>query len=128
MSIFNGWSTDISHDTGRAIDHAARALDIDPENAFCLTIDGVVHNNLLQRLDVAENRFDSALDRNPNESLSWLFSGILHAYRDDGEAAVDRAENALRLSPLDPLGYFFDSFVASTHLSVGDYEAGAEIC
>ncbi|MCR9136244.1 MAG: hypothetical protein NXI27_09620 [Alphaproteobacteria bacterium] len=126
MSVFNGWSTDISNDSGKAVDHVARALDIDPENAFCLTIDGVVNNNLLQRLDVAENRFNLALEYNPNESLSWLFSGVLHAYRDDGSAAVKRAENALRLSPLDPLGYFFDSFMASSYLSTGNFEAALE--
>ncbi|MDO8312349.1 MAG: hypothetical protein Q7T25_10440, partial [Sideroxyarcus sp.] len=52
MSVFNGWSTDRSHDTAMAQDCTARALDIEPENSFCLTIDGVVSNNLLMQMDV----------------------------------------------------------------------------
>lgn len=122
MSVFNGWSTDMAHEKGMAKDHIARALDIDPENAFCLTIDGVVHNNLLQQLDVAEDRFQRALELNPNESLSWLFSGILHAFRDESEEAVARSEKALRLSPLDPWRYFYDSFMASSLISAGKFE------
>jgi Tfp pilus assembly protein PilF len=121
MSIFNGWSTDQARDTQLAVDSTARALDIDPENAFCLTVDGAVNNNLLQRLDVAEDRFSAALSINPNEPMAWLSSGVLHAYRDDGAAAVKRVEKALRLSPLDPFGYFYDSLAASAYLSTGDF-------
>lgn len=121
MSVFNGWTTDAARDTQIALDCAARALDIDPENAFCLTIDGVVHNNLKQDLGIAQQRFDAALDLNPNESMAWLCSGILDAYRDDGASAVRRVEKAIRLSPMDPFGYFFDSLAASAHLAAQDY-------
>lgn len=121
-SIFNGWSEDIPRDIGKARDHVARALDIDPENTFCLTIDGAVHNNLLQRLDTAESRFSKALERNPNESLAWLFSGVLRAFRDQGQEAVSRAERAMKLSPLDPLGYFYDAFLASSCLAAHDFD------
>lgn len=120
-SVFNGWSTDRARDTQLAQDCTARALDIESENAFCLTIDGVVNNNLLQRLDVAGQRFDAALDRNPNESMAWLFSGVLFAYRDDGAEAVARVTKALRRSPLDPFGYFYASLAASAHLAAQDY-------
>jgi tetratricopeptide (TPR) repeat protein len=121
MAVFNGWSTDRARDTARARECTARALDIEPENAFCLTIDGVVNNNLMQRLDIAEVRFGAALDRNPNESMAWLLSGVLSAYRDDGQAAVTRVETAMRLSPLDPCGYFFESMAATAYLSAEDF-------
>ena len=118
MAVFNGWSTDRARDTGMARECTARALDIEPENTFCLTIDGVVNNNLMQRMDKAESRFGAALERNPNESMAWLLSGVLLAYRDDGTAAVSRVETALRLSPLDPFGYFFE-FARRHRLSLG---------
>ena len=70
LSVFNGWSTDPKQDTQTAIDCTARALDINPDSAFCLTIDGFAHNNLLRRLDIAGARYDAALRYNPNESLS----------------------------------------------------------
>ena len=122
MCVFNGWSTNIATDTQKARDNAARALDIDPENSFGLTIDGVVQNNLLKRLDVAQERFDNALSINPNESLSWLFSGILDAYRDRGASAVEKAEHARKLSPADPFGYFYESLLSTAHYSAGNYE------
>ncbi|MFN0113859.1 MAG: hypothetical protein ACKVPY_04200 [Paracoccaceae bacterium] len=121
MSVFNNWSTDVAADIGRALDHSSRALDLDPDNAFALTVDGVVHNNLTLRLDLAGDRFEAALDRNPNEAMAWLCRGFLSAYRDGGVRAVEMVEKARRLSPLDPFGYFYDCFAASAYLSLGDY-------
>ena len=121
MSIFNGWSSNALRDTGIALDCTARALEIDGDNTFALTIDGVVNNNLLMRLDTASDRFDAALNRNPNESLAWLLSGVLYAYRDDGKQAVERTEKAIRLSPLDPFGYFFDSLASTAYLAAEDW-------
>lgn len=121
MSIFNGWSDNSLRDTGVALDCTARALDLDPENPFALTIDGVVNNNLLMRLDKAGERFDAALEINPNESMAWLLSGVLSAYRDEGQDAVQRTERALRLSPMDPFGYFFDSLASTAYLAAEDW-------
>ena len=121
MSVFNGWTTDRARDTQLAQDCTARALDIEGENSFCLTIDGVVNNNLLMRMDVAEHRFEAALSRNPNEAMAWLLSGVLHAYRDDGREAVRRVDTALRRSPVDPFGYFYDSLASAAHIAAEDY-------
>ncbi len=127
MSVFNGWSTDRARDTQLAQDCTARALDIESENSFCLTIDGVVNNNLLMRLDTAGQRFDAALERNPNEAMAWLLSGVLCAYRDDGAEAVARVEKALRRSPLDPFGYFYDSLAAAANIAAENYPRVLEL-
>ncbi|MGJ5175263.1 hypothetical protein ACQR16_10180 [Bradyrhizobium oligotrophicum] len=122
LSVFNGWSTDPTKDTRRAVDCTARALDIDPASSFALTIDGFAHTNLLRRMDVARDRYDAALRLNPNESLAWLLTGALHAFGDEPEAAVGAAETARRLSPIDPFQYFYESLSASALLSAGRYE------
>jgi TolB-like protein len=122
LSVFNGWSTDPAKDTQRALDCAARALDINPESAFALTIDGFAHNNLLRRSETARARYDAALRRNPNESLAWLLSGALHAFQDESDAAVAAAEKARRLSPIDPFQYYYESLSATALLSAGRYE------
>jgi TolB-like protein/Tfp pilus assembly protein PilF len=121
MSVYNGWTTDRARDTQLAQDSTLRALDIEPENSFCLTIDGVVNNNLLLRMDVAESRFNAALERNPNEAMAWLLSGVLYAFRDEGAEAVRRVETAMRRSPMDPFSYFFTSLAASAYISAEDY-------
>ena len=122
LSVFNGWSTNPAKDTQRAVDCTARALDINPESAFAMTIDGFAHNNLLRRMDTAQERYDAALRLNPNESLAWLLCGALHAFRDEPDAAVCATEKARRLSPIDPFQYFYDSLSASALLSAGRYE------
>ena len=45
-----------------------------------------------------EERYELALDVNPNDSLAWLLKGTLHAFRGEGKAAVEASQRALRLS------------------------------
>jgi class 3 adenylate cyclase/TolB-like protein/tetratricopeptide (TPR) repeat protein len=127
LSVFNGWSTDAAKDTQSAVDCTARALDISPDNAFCLTIDGFAQNNLLRRLDVADEQYSLALRHNPNSALSWLLKGALHAFRDEGASAVEATSRARKLSPLDPFGYFYDTLNATACLSHGDYEQALDM-
>lgn len=127
LSVFNGWSTDTAAETHRGIDCTARALDLSPDNAFCLTIDGLAHNNLLKRLDVAEQRYNAALAINPNEALSLLLNGALHAFRDEGGAAIQAVDKARRLSPIDPFRYFYESLSATAYLSAGSYQKALEL-
>ncbi|MGB9369038.1 MAG: hypothetical protein WCE79_23795 [Xanthobacteraceae bacterium] len=122
LSVFNRWSTDPAKDTQIAVDCTARALDINPDSAFCLTIDGFAHNNLLRRLDIASARYDEALRRNPNESLAWLLKGALHAFQDEAVKAVGAAEKARRLSPIDPFQYYYESLSSTALVAAGRYE------
>lgn len=127
LSVFNGWSADVAQETRHALDCTARALDLEPDNAFGLTIDGFAQNNLLRRLDIADARYAAALERNPNSGLSWLLKGVLHAFRDEGASAVKATERARRLSPLDPFGYFYDSLNATAHLAMGEHQRALEL-
>ena len=52
---------------------------------------------------------------------------MLHAFTDEGEQAVLDTSLALRLSPLDPRRYFYDSLAASAHLTAGRYEEALEL-
>ncbi|MEM9350583.1 MAG: hypothetical protein AAGA47_09995 [Pseudomonadota bacterium] len=116
-SVFNGWSTDRAQDMQQAKDATARALDIDPENAFCLTMDGTVQNTLWTRPDLASASFEHALTINPNEALCHLQKGVLHAFNDEADAAIESVRTANRLSPTDPFGYFYNSMTATAYLS-----------
>ncbi|OYU49251.1 MAG: hypothetical protein CFE31_07760 [Rhizobiales bacterium PAR1] len=127
LSVFNGWSTDVARETASATDFTSRALDLAPDDPFCLTIDGFAQNNLLRRLDIAEQRYDMALNYNPNSALTWLLKGTLCAFRDEGQQAVNAARHARKLSPLDPFGYFYDTLSASANLSLGSFEDALEL-
>ncbi|MGL4635269.1 MAG: tetratricopeptide repeat protein [Beijerinckiaceae bacterium] len=127
LIVFNGWSTNVALDTQEGLDCTARALDFAPDNVLALTIDGLAHNNLLRRLDVAEQRYNAALAINPNEAITLLLRGTLHAFRDEPVAAVRDTEKARRLSPIDPFSYFYKSLSAAAYLSAGQYEEALEL-
>jgi TolB-like protein len=127
LSVFNGWSTDARQETQLALDSTARALDLSPDNSFALTIDGFAHSNLVRRLDIADQRYDSALKSNPNEALGWLLKGALHTFRNEGEAAVKASETACRLSPMDPFASYYDMHAAGAYLTVGQYDRALDL-
>jgi adenylate cyclase len=122
LRVWQGWSADPTEEGQRALERTRRALDSDAQCSLALAIDGLVHMNLLKRLDIAEQRYAAALQVNPNESLAWLFKGTLHAFRGEGPLALAGARRALRLSPLDPLRYYYDSLASTAALSAGRYD------
>ena len=124
--VFNGWTTNREEDAQRALDASARALDIDPNNAFCLTMDGAVNNTLVRRSDIARERFDAAIEINPNESMCHLQQGVLDAFTDKGAEAVHAVEMANRLSPVDPFDYFCHSMTATAYIAAENWERALE--
>ncbi|MFY7924493.1 MAG: hypothetical protein ACOVN5_01710 [Aquidulcibacter sp.] len=122
LSVFNGWSINAKAEIQFGLDCTARSLDLSPDNAFCLAIDGLAHTNLVKRLDIAEQRYDSALSLNPSEALSLLLRGTLHAFRDEGQKAVAFVDQARKRSPIDPFRYFYESLSATAYLSAGRYQ------
>jgi TolB-like protein len=122
LAVGQGWSDDIARDTARATDASRAALDLDPDCAFSLTIDGFVQNNLTRHFEIAASRFDEALSNDPNNALAWLLKGNMNAFMGNGQDAVACAARARSLSPLDPHQYFFDTLSATAHLANNEYE------
>lgn len=128
LSCAQGWSIDQEKDRRYAEDCTKRALDIDPECGFTLAVDGFVQNNLARRFDLAAARFNEALEHDPNNALAWLLKGNMHAFVDEGDAAVSCAHKALQLSPADPHKYFFHSLSATAFLAANDFDAALQQC
>lgn len=127
LRVWQGWSDDEARDTHIALDCTKRALDADGHCSLALAIDGFVHANLLKKLDVASERYELALQVNPNDALAWLLKGTMHAFRGEGGLAVKDTQRALKLSPLDPHRYFYDSLAATAALSAFRYERAIEL-
>ena len=126
LKVQQGWSENIDSETILALDCTKRALDCEPNNALALTIDGLVHTNLKRNVGFANDRYLSALEANPNESLAWLLKGTMHAFKGEGQVAVSDIKRALKLSPLDPYKYYYDSLAATAALSSGDFLGAIE--
>jgi tetratricopeptide (TPR) repeat protein len=124
---YQGWSADAPADGKAALDNTKRALDRDATSSLAMTVEGQVNTYILKRLDIAEQFYAQALQSNPNDSLAWLLKGTLHAFRDEGKEAVRHTRHALKLSPLDPLKYYFDSLAATAALSAGQYQRALQL-
>lgn len=127
LRVQQGWADDTSKEAQLALDCTKRALDSEPNSALALTIDGMVRTNLLKDFDSALTRYEEAIAVNPNESMAWLLKGTLHAFKGEGGMALEGSERALKLSPLDPLKYFYYSLAATAALSAGNYERSLEL-
>jgi adenylate cyclase len=127
LCVQQGWSDDPKREGQLALDCARRALDADPQCSLGLAIAGFVHTNLLKQLDAAQEQYERALRINPNDSLAWLLKGTLHAFRGEGRVAVNNTQRALKLSPLDPHRYFYDSLAATAALSAGQYKRAIDL-
>jgi adenylate cyclase len=127
LRVQQGWSEDPSLDAQLALDCERRALDADPQCSLALVMGGFIHTNLLKQLDVAEEKYATALQINPNDGMAWLLKGTLHAFKGQGQLAIDYTEHALKLSPLDPHRYFYESLAATAALSAGRYQRAVEL-
>ena len=127
LEAAQGWSPDIGATTRLALTQSTRALDLDPDSSLALAIDGFVRADLLKDFEGAMDRYDTAIQINPSESVAWLFKGLLHGFRGEKTQAIEAVDHALLLSPLDPARYFFDSLAASAYLSAGSYARATEL-
>lgn len=122
LRVAQGWSADPAADAADASAILATALDLEPDHALSLAVDGLICAYVRRDLDLAGERYAAALRANPNEGLALLFRAAWHAYRGEGVAAVRCAFDAQDLSPLDPLRYFYDNFTSTALLSTDDFD------
>jgi adenylate cyclase len=122
-----GWTTNVLDDTRQAFAHVQRALEVDPANSLAWAVKGLIHGYINKDMALARDAYESSLAANPNESLAWLYSATLAAWQDDGAAAAAAALTAQRLSPLDPLKYYYDSLSATAFLVAGEHDTAISL-
>ncbi|MBS0243248.1 MAG: hypothetical protein JSS20_13800, partial [Proteobacteria bacterium] len=126
-SISQGWTVDRAADGRRAREFAMRSLDADPYCSIALAMDGWVDVYAGGRLDSAVEKLSTAVTVNPSDSLAWLLKAVAHSFSDGGAEAIEAAERALRLSPLDPRLSYYQSMSATAALSAGAYQRAVDL-
>ena len=127
LQVAQARTADPLTEAGRARAFVAPALDMCPDHALSLTIDGLVLAFIERDLGAAQARYEDALRHDPSESLAWLCLSAVHAHRGAGDLALQCCERAQRLSPLDPLGYYYDGFAAWACLAAGQDTRALEL-
>jgi adenylate cyclase len=127
LRVTRGWTHDEQANAREAIEQTQRALDDDPSCALALVIEGFVHCHMQKNLGLASLRYGEALAANPSESLAWLLASVVHAFKGEGDQATVCANQAMALSPLDPMRYYYDSLAATAALSAADFPKAIEL-
>jgi len=121
------WSADPEKsrcDARAAVDAAAPLIGDDPT---ALAAVGAAVSQCLDDLDRAAAHIEAALALDPNNAWAWARYGWLAIYREEYDAAIERFERALSLSPLDPLTFNLRLGIGSAMAEKGEYETAVRI-
>jgi TolB-like protein/Flp pilus assembly protein TadD len=127
LRVLIGMSENSATDMQAASACAERALACHADDALALAVDAFVAAWSRHDLDAAERSLAQALAANPNEPLALVHSAMTHSWRGRGAEAVQCAELALSLSPLDPMMYYFTSAAGQANLVAERYERAIEL-
>ncbi|MEL6959284.1 MAG: winged helix-turn-helix domain-containing protein [Pseudomonadota bacterium] len=127
LRVVQGWSDNPGDDAQSALDCTGRALDLDPENVLALACEGHVLTNIVHRLDEAEDRYNLALENNPNDANARALRGMMLTFQDRGDEGLRDTERALHLAPLDPHRFLYLALAAGAALSVADYDRAEDL-
>jgi len=127
LRVGQGWSPDRAADAAAAGRHVGIALDIDDTDPWTLAVHGLVSGYLNKDFDAAVAAFNRALTINPSEASAWIWSSSAHAWLGHGDEAIERAQRAIELSPLDPHLYVFLAVSGTAHAVAGRYSEAIEL-
>jgi adenylate cyclase len=119
--VGQSWSADPVADRAKALELAAKAIELDGQNALALATYGHLKSFLSHDYDSALVYFERALAVCPNHSLAWLLSSPTLSYIGRGEEAIKHAEQALRLSPLDRSLFYYYALLGLAYYANGNY-------
>jgi adenylate cyclase len=120
--IAQGWAGESGPDRAEAARLAAAAVDRDPADGFALALLAHTRSFLFRDYPTACELFDRALSASPNNAMAWSLSSAVYSYMGEGQKAVERAQQGLRLSPIDTQGFFYLTILGIAHYVNGTYD------
>jgi TolB-like protein len=121
-----GWGALSDADISAAVRLARQALEAERDDAETLARAAFTLFYFAGETAMAMAALDRAMALNSNAATAWVARGTIHALRNQSEPAIEACDRALRLSPFDPLGFFFFSAIAIAHLLAGRFEQAIE--
>jgi adenylate cyclase len=105
---------------------AREAIKLDPGDPAVLWTSGMAIGNVNRETEYAMELIDRSLAIDPNSALAWLAKGASFCYVGRGDDGIAAVENALRLSPFDPLIFLFTNMIAECHSAEKRHELAIE--
>jgi len=121
-----GWWPLTDVEIAEAVHLARQAIEAGKDDPDALWMGSQVIAFVSGDHDTAAGVIDRALMLNPNCAHAWMVRGYISFYQVRPGPAVEAFERAMRLSPLDPLGYLFTAGLGFAHLAQGRYEEAVQ--
>jgi adenylate cyclase len=122
LAAGEGLSSDFSHDAKAAEMSAQLAVSLDSTDSLAHAVGGHVQAFLLKQPETAVGMFERALHLNPNSAFAWGVSAPTYCFLGRPEDALERLRNAARLSPFDPMNFFFWTVAGIAEFVAGRHE------
>jgi adenylate cyclase len=126
LQRIQGWGALSTEDVAEACRLARQALEAERDDAETISLAAWTLVFLAGEAEMAAAALDRALALNPNAAHAWSARGIIHAVRNQPEAAIEALERARRLSPFDPYTFFYAVNTAAAHLVARRFEQAIE--
>ncbi|HET7716290.1 MAG TPA: winged helix-turn-helix domain-containing protein [Bauldia sp.] len=121
---FGGAALAAPDDVELAITFAAKALEVDPDDALAMALLG--WERILFRWDYGGLALCSrAVELNPNHRAVLDLTAVAHLYAGDLDQVIACGMRALQLSPGAPDAYMCMNHISSAHFSSGRFEEAA---
>ena len=121
----NGWMTNRAEEVAEAARAARRAIEFGRDDALSLTYGGLCLGYVVGQLDDCAAYIDRALALNSNLAIAWTARGWVKICLGKPDVGLEHVERAMRLSPLDPNLFRYQTFAALAHLCARRYEEAA---
>ncbi|PYN49794.1 MAG: hypothetical protein DMD95_00220 [Candidatus Rokuibacteriota bacterium] len=126
IRVGQGWSPEPAADQAEVLRLASAALERDSFDATALALCGHAKSILRYEFDEAIALFDRAIAASPNSAIAWTRSSPTYSYVGDAQEAIRRAEQGLKLSPLDPHIFYIHTILAFGHYVAGEQETAVQ--
>ena len=101
------------------------AADLGRDDAMALSAAGMAVGLVVRDLDRAIVLLDRSVLLNPNLAISWVRSAWVRIFISEFDLAIEHANRAIRLSPLDPFLVGMQSAIAFAHFCAERHDVSA---
>lgn len=125
IRLGQGWSADRGNDRLLLEQALGKAINLNEESGRALAMLG--HNFTILRRDYqqAQALFTRALAHSPNDAETLMWSSPTLSFTGEHQQAIKRAEDAISLSPNDPILFRYEHFLSIAHYAAGDFSSAA---
>jgi adenylate cyclase len=120
-----GWGPITSEEMSEVVALAHRAVELDNDDATVLSQAACALAILTPELDAGAALIERAVTANPNLAIAWGYRGWIDILVGNPECAIDDFKHALRLSPLDPVAFFYQSGLGLAYVFSDQYVEAA---